>query len=519
MSDSPINSHLAITAAGLTVGTLFAQQARMRGARVALEDGQRSLTYAALNERVNRAAHALAARGVKRGDRVAILSENRSEYVELLLTAAKLGVTLACQNWRQADAEMQHCIRLAEPALAVVSERHAATLDRLDHGAPRVLTLGEEYERALASAAAHEPPDLAEPEDGLVILYTSGTTGMPKGALISQRAMVARGMISCVDISREAFAERGFVAWAPLFHMTATDYSMTTLTNGGKVVVMDRFDAGKLVEIIAREEIGYLTLMPGMIEQVSAELRRSGARPRAISVIGAMADLVPRHQLAEITTLLQAPYRNSFGATETGSPPAGRGVIPIGAAPERLPKLQSSYCRIRLVDEEDRDVPDGEPGELAMRGPSLFSGYWRNPEANAADFRGGWFHMGDVFVRNPDTTLDFVDRRKYLIKSGGENIYPAEIERLLLASPHIAEAVVVRRSDTRWGEVPVAFVVPNDPRLTEDDVIAACRGRIANYKLPKEVRFVTEADLPRSTTGKIKRYELEAVLRRVPPAS
>ena len=173
---------------------------------------------------------------------------------------------------------MQHCIRLAEPALAVVSERHAATLDRLDHGAPRVLTLGEEYERALASAAPHEPPDLAEPEDGLVILYTSGTTGMPKGALISQRAMVARGMISCVDISREAFAERGFVAWAPLFHMTATDYSMTTLTNGGKVVVMDRFDAGKLVEIIAREEIGYLTLMPGMIEQVSAELRRSGAR-------------------------------------------------------------------------------------------------------------------------------------------------------------------------------------------------------------------------------------------------
>jgi fatty-acyl-CoA synthase len=283
--------------------------------------------------------------------------------------------------------------------------------------------------------------------------------------------------------------------------------------NGGKVVVMDGFDAAGLAEIIGREEIGYLSLMPGMIEQLAAEVQRQNVRPRGISIMGAMADLVPRHQLAEITTLLQAPYRDSFGATETGSPPAGRGFVPIGAAPERLPKRQSSYCIIRLVDEDDRDVPDGEPGELAIRGPSLFSGYWRNGEANAEAFRGGWFHMGDVFIRNPDGTLDFVDRRKYLIKSGGENIYPAEIERLLLASPKIAEAVVVRHPDPRWGEVPVAFVVPREAGLSAEDVIGLCRGQIANYKLPKQVRFVTNADLPRSTTGKIKRHDLEAVLR------
>ncbi len=145
-----------------------------------------------------------------------------------------------------------------------------------------------------------------------------------------------------------------------------------------------------------------------------------------------MADLVPPAEIAEITRLLGAPYANTFGATETGCPPCSSNLIPIGVAPARLSKQQSPFCEVRLVDADDRDVPDGAPGELCMRGPTLFSGYWRAPEVNASDFRGGWFHMGDVFVRNPDGTLDFVDRVKYLIKSGGENIYPAEIERVLL---------------------------------------------------------------------------------------
>jgi fatty-acyl-CoA synthase len=184
-------------------------------------------------------------------------------------------------------------------------------------------------------------------------------------------------------------------------------------------------------------------------------------------------------------------------------------VIDIGVVPERLSKVQSSLCELRLVDEQDRDVPDGEPGEALVRGPSLFSGYWGADDINAEVFRGGWFHMGDVFRRNPDATLDFVDRRKYLIKSGGENIYPAEIERVLLMSPHIETAVVVRRQDARWGEVPVAFVVRRTEALTADDVIALCRGKIAGYKMPKDVRFIADADVPRSTSGKVKRHELE----------
>ena len=187
-------------------------------------------------------------------------------------------------------------------------------------------------------------------------------------------------------------------------------------------------------------------------------------------------------------------------------------AIAIAELPERLSKQQNSFCQIKLVDEHDVEVADGQPGELCFRGPSLFSGYWANPKANAEDFRGGWFHLGDVFVRNPDGTLDFVDRRKYLIKSGGENIYPAEIERVLLTHPAVLEAVVVRRPDARWGEVPVAFVARADDILGGDELKAWCRGKIAAYKQPKDVIFIAFEAFPRSTTGKVKRHELELLL-------
>ena len=252
--------------------------------------------------------------------------------------------------------------------------------------------------------------------------------------------------------------------------------------------------------------------MPGMIVRVIDELDRSGSVPKGARSIGCMADLVPAAQIARNTALYRAPFRNSFGSTETGSPPASRGSIAIGELPERLSKHQNSFCQIKLVDDYDVEVADGQPGELCFRGPSLFSGYWANPKANADDFRGGWFHMGDVFVRNPDGTLDFVDRRKYLIKSGGENIYPAEIERVLLTHPAVLEAVVVRRPDARWGEVPVAFVARANDSLDGDALKALCRGRIAGYKQPKEVIFIPLELFPRSTTGKVKRHELELLL-------
>ncbi|MBI2206787.1 MAG: AMP-binding protein [Candidatus Rokubacteria bacterium] len=472
-----------------TIGSLFRDRARHEPDRPAIEAAGQVLTYAALDERVTRGADVLSGLGVGRGDRVAILSENRPEYIELELACAKLGAILACQNWRLAPPELRHCVGLVSPALVVVSERHTGLLANAGVGRLPTIVLGADFEERIAKASPREPEIAAEPEDGLLILYTSGTTGLPKGAVISHRAEIARYLVY--------YAELGVrpgdtcLGWPPLFHMAGTEPALAALVAGGKVIVVDGFRPDEIAFHAGRERLGHLIVMPGMIEPLIVELRKSGVRPVGVSLCGAMADLVPAHQIAEITTLLGAPYLNSFGSTETGVPPASGNVIAAGVVPTRLSKRQNAFCEIRLVDAEDRDVPPGVPGELAFRGPTCFSGYWNAPEANAKDFRGGWFHMGDMFVRNPDGTLDFVDRVKYLIKSGGENIYPAEIERVLLAEPRVADAVVVRRPDPRWGEVPVAVVARKDDTLTAAEALA---------------------DFPRSTTGKIQRHEVEAWL-------
>jgi fatty-acyl-CoA synthase len=269
----------------------------------------------------------------------------------------------------------------------------------------------------------------------------------------------------------------------------------------------------------ARYRIGWFVLIPGMVEALAEGFRANPVTVKGIRTCGAMADLVPPQAIADITQLLQAPYINSFGSTETGLPPASTNLIAIGDIPARLSKQQSSFCEIKLVDPDDNEVAQGEPGELAMRGPTLFSGYWQADETNARDFRGGWFHMGDVFRRNADGTLDFVDRAKYMIKSGGENVYPAEIERVLMMDSRVTEAAVVRTKDAKWGEVPVAFIARRDDSLTEAELTAMCRHDLAGYKCPRQFHFIDFADFPRSTSGKVQRHELEARLTQAASAA
>jgi len=497
-----------IGAYSLTVADLLRKQVAVRAESTAVEDARGALSYQTLDQRVNRLAHVLVQHGVAMGDRVALLSENRREYLETQLAAAKLGAIVACLNWRLADAEMTHCVRLVSPRVVLVSARHAPMLARIDHRVPQVIDIDARYEELLATAPESDPQIDVDPAQGLVILYTSGTTGVPKGAVISHRAMVARAM--CFSAEFGIGADRNFLAWSPLFHMAATDFSLATLMLGGKVVIHDGFDADGLCAVLEREPISWLVAMPGMIEPLIDGLKRNRPRIRSVRMVGAMADLVPLQQIAELTRLIGAPYLNSFGATETGLAPASGVLLAQGVVPESLAKRESGFCRIRLVDAHDRDVPVGVPGELAIRGPTLFSGYWDAPEVNAIDFRGGWFHMGDLFVRQADGSLNFVDRAKYLIKSGGENIYPAEIERVLLAHEAVLEAAVVRRSDAQWGEVPLAFVALKPGAAADAQALMQwCRAQLAGYKVPKDIRFIDAAAFPRSSTGKIQRHEIE----------
>ncbi len=485
-----------------------------RPARPALEWGGKSLSYPDLCGRVERAAAALLARGVQPGARIAILAHNCPEYIELQLAAAAMGAIVACLNWRLAPGELRHCVTLVEPVLAVVQPSLRAAFAAIS--ALPVIETGAEWEALLAAARPDERAGRSLPshEAGLNILYTSGTTGLPKGALISHRAHIARAMSFAAELSLRP--EDGFIAWAPMFHMASADHMLATLLRGGTVVVIDGFDPAAINAALTRHKIGWLVLMPGTIEAFIAERRANPTPILGIKACGAMADLVPRHQLAELTRLLQTPYLNSFGSTETGLPPASAALIEIGAAPRDLAKRVSSFCEIRLVDPEDRDVPEGEPGELAIRGPTLFSGYWNAETTNARDFRGGMFHMGDVFRRLPDGRIDFVDRIKYMIKTGGENVYPAEIERVLLSHPGVAEAAVVRAPDPKWGEAPIAFVAGAEPGVSPEELLALCRAQLAGYKRPREIRFLSFEAFPRSTSGKVQRHLLEGLLKQPP---
>ncbi len=499
-------TELVAAASRTTLFGLFESQSRAFPERVAIEGEHHALTYAEVRRRVLKLTSVLRRLGLSRGDRVALLSENRTEYLELFLAAAALGITVACQNWRLSPTELQHCITLVSPSASFVSPRLQPQLAQVD-GVGQVVVFGERYEALLAESEVGTADPAVNAEDALLILYTSGTTGLPKGAVISQRAEIWRGLVMRSDLN--IAASDAFVAWSPLYHMGAADPALSALASGGKVIVVDGFDKQRLASLVQSENLGWLLLMPGMVGAFADELEARNIRPRSVKLCGVMADLVPVADLARITRLLNAPYANTFGATETGCPPCSAGLIPVGVAPTRLSKEKSPLCEIKLIDADEREVAAGTPGQLCIRGPTLFSGYFRAEGVNQEEFRGGWFHMGDVFIQNDDGTFDFVDRVKYLIKSGGENIYPAELERVILQDERVLDAAVVRRPDPKWGEVPVAFVARADTSLSEADVIDMCRATLASYKRPKAVHFIEMGDFPRSVSGKIQRHELE----------
>ena len=506
------------TVAKTSLFDLFSAQAASVPDRPALiygdpihEDGQTS--YADLLQRVQKLALFLEASNVKPGDRIALLSHNSPFYVEMLLAAGAIGAIVACLNWRLSGPELHHCVELVDPTLLISQPELASVLSTaVDRP---VLLIDAALDKKIAACdSADFHPHPIDPESGLVILYTSGTTGLPKGAVISHRAMIARAQVFGSEFNIPA--DRHFIAWAPFFHMVSTDQGLATLLRGGAVIVIDGYDVQAILTALKHYQIGWLVLIPGMIEGFTAALEGALARPSfqlaGVTACGAMADLVPPHQLAAVTKLLNAPYRNTFGATETGIPPASRGIIAPGVVPQSLSKIQSSFCEIRLENANGETATLEEPGELLIRGPTVFSGYWNAPAVNEEAFSGGWFHMGDVFKRHADGTLDFVDRAKYLIKTGGENVYPAEIERILLSDPGVLEAGVVKAPDPKWGETPVAFVAREDSNVTEARLRKLCDQSLARYKHPRDIHFIGFSEFPRSTSGKVQRHLLEARL-------
>ncbi len=374
-----------------------------------------------------------------------------------------------------------------------------------------MIELGGDYEALIATAPNDIPSVPVDPEDGLLILYTSGTTGLPKGALISHRAQIAR-MAAFRARPRHRRRRRVLRLGADVPHGLRPIRCSAALMSGAPVVVIDGFrPADVLAAVTAAHRLGWLMLMPGAIAPVIEEMRRNPVTPKGIRAIGAMADLVPIASDRRDHAPARRPYLNSFGATETGLPPASRDLIAPGVAPDALSEAPKLALR----------APPGR-SRRSRRAATANRARWRcaAPPCSAAigtrttttrkDFRGGWFHMGDLFRHNPDGAYDFVDRAKYMIKSGGENIYPAEIERVLLADPRIERCGRGRASAMRAGarsrspSSPRATVALTEPTWTR----CAAPSSPATSGRRKCISSRSET-LPRSTTGKVQRHEVE----------
>ncbi|AEN74340.1 o-succinylbenzoate--CoA ligase [Rhodothermus marinus SG0.5JP17-172] len=460
-------------------------------------------TFAQLHAEGEALAAVLAARfGLQKGDRVAILAENRPEHVLLFVACQKAGWILVPLNYRLAAPELAYQVSDSAPALLVYDAPYTGVVQRL--GAVALLPLETIRTFARSGATLKSRPAIAL-DDPLMILYTSGTTGRPKGALITH-GMIAWNAFNTIHRLDLTSRDVSFNA-APFYHTGGWNVLLTPfLFKGGHTYLLDRFDPEQILRLC--DEVGMTILwgVPTMLRMLADHPRfeQTSFRTVRYAIVGGEAmpePLIRRwHQKG-------VPIRQGFGMTEVGvncfSLPEDDALRKIGSI-----GFPNFYVEARIVDETGREVGVDEVGELLMRGPVVTPGYWQRPEATAEAIDAeGWFHTGDLVRRDAEGYFYVVGRKKDMYISGGENVYPAEIEAVLRAHPDVADAAVVGVPDPKWGETGAAFVVPKPGRtLTAEAVQRYCRSQLAGYKVPRHVFFL-EA-LPLGPTGKCDKQAL-----------
>ncbi len=499
-------------ATGTTVDALFRRAFRVFADRVAVtsdQPGEEPWTYRELGERTDRLAAGLHASGLRRGDRLAVLSETRPEYVELYIAAARLGVALITLNVRLHPDELAVIVTSAAPAALVTSGGLAPNAEAIRDRAPSVtawysLDATPGFD-PLPRSEGPAPEPATQPDDLHVVLYTSGTTGPPKGAMITQQAAAIRGLRLAQWFGLTP--DDGFIGWTPMFHCAGDESLYGTLLTGGRFACLRRADPTTILDLIERDRLSWTLLLPGVITDVLAEPVGTRNLESFRFAIG-YANMMPT-VVEQLTTKYGIAFCDAFGQTET-SYVLAHGFSGPGTTPH-LRKTQTPLVDVRIVDPDMTEVPDGTPGECVVRGPGLMAGYLDDPKATDEAFHGGWLHTGDVLRRNEDGTLSFVDRVKYLIKTGGENVYPAEVEGAISGHPGVQEVAAYGVPDERWGEtVKVAVVRAPGSDISADEIVERCRERLAGFKCPRYVAFLDAADIPRSTTGKLQRHVLAA---------
>ena len=504
------------------VGTWPLRASRQSPDTEAIVFRDQAITYPELDERTTRLAHALADLGVGRGDRVALLSANHPAYLEALFAAGLLGAILVPLNARLTTPEVAyaltdsgamvliHSAALADVAIAAAAEAGVATRMVVD-GDPDPDAVG--YETSIAAASTDRIDLAVTHDDPCFIMYTSGTTGNPKGVVLNHGTVTFAVLNPILDLDLRS--DEVALVVAPLFHTAALNFiSLPILLKGGTVVIEEGFEPGRVLRVIAERNVTYGFGVPTMLDAMSSHPDWASADLSSIRRwIVAAAPVPPRtlHTYTERGIALCQGY----GLTETG--PGALVLTPSHTAR----KLGSAgvphfFTDVRVVGPDGDETAPGERGEIQIQGSNVMAGYWNRPDATAAAFTDdGWFRSGDVGVRDDEGYITIVDRLKDMIISGGENIYPAEVEAVILSMPGVVACGVFGVPDDKWGEVGCAAITLDDgATLTYEQLAAFLGERLARYKIPKSMVLLEE--IPRNATGKIRKDRLRSMFSGAP---
>jgi fatty-acyl-CoA synthase len=494
--------------------------AGFHGDKPALRCEERSWSYAELSRRVGQAAQVLdQGLGVRHGDRVAWLGLNSPESMVLLFACARLGAMFMPINWRLAPAEVDVLFHDASPTVLAVEPDFAALIEQYGKGfgdCRRVCTGGPrpgwlDWQAMVDVAQPLADKGTGRYSDLLLLCYTSGTTGTPKGATLTQEAALwnAVNSIHMHDLT----SEDRILTTLPLFHVGGLNIlTLPALHSGATVTLHRKFTPEATLAAIMAERITLTVLVPTQLDMMMASPDWARTDFSSLRCVTTGSTIVP-------VRLPQALARDGirliqvYGSTETGPIAAYQRIHDAGRL--GVTGKCAIHCELRIVDQMGSEVSAGEAGEILVKGPNVMAGYWRDEKSTASALQNGWFHTGDIGELDDDGYLVIKDRKKDMIISGGENIYPAQLEMILAECPDILEAAVVARPDERWGEVPVAVVVARpDARLTADRVLALFEGRIARYKHPRGVVFVDQ--LPRTSIGKLIKAKIREIVKDMP---
>ncbi|MBT8077316.1 MAG: AMP-binding protein [Gammaproteobacteria bacterium] len=494
---------------------LIAQRALLNGDAVAFRDALsgRAISYGEFDKRVQLTAGLMRQLGVETQDRVAMLCRNRVEFFELLFACAKLGAILLPLNWRMPANELLPLVGEARPAILLHGREDAAVATALGQTVEYVISLDDDgaqgYAARQQAAQPYRGRDQWPADECWYLLYTSGTTGLPK-AVIQTYGMA---MANYVNI-RQAMSISGndvTLNYLPLFHTAGINLvTLPTLIEGGEVIVLPGFDLEAVVGLLSNGRIDTMFAVPAVYREISLHAAFDSLDLSRVRSWGCGGAPLPDHLLSRFLER-GARVCNGMGMTETGPTvflmdPASveRKIGSVGK-----PQLLAS---VRIVDHDGQDVADGEEGELWFRGPGITPGYWRRDDASGSAFStDGWLRSGDIGRRDADGYYYICGRIKDMFISGGENVYPAEVENQLAAHPNILEAAVVATQDDRWGEVGCAYLLPKPGHRVppDDEIDRYCRERLAAYKVPK--RYIQVDEFPRTAAGKIQKHLLSEV--------